>query len=783
MSLPDIRIQNTGEAQSNVPFTFSQVFKAGDLMQGEGLAGKLSDGSTIPLQVDFKASHGDKSVRHAIVSGILPSLAKDATAKFDLVKTARVSDGFHAWPSVDAKVTLTIAGAVYTAAMPQSWNDQAHWMLGNIVDEMSFDAPLVDKSGAAHPLLTVKFAARLYHATKAVRVEVIVENTKTWQPNAGQFTYDVSVDISGKTVFSQKALTHYHHSRWHQYFWTGATPAIHIQHNTAYLIASRAVSNYEQLTIPEEVLQRWGGALTPDNSGLLKIGPLNPDMHNAGGRGDIGPLPEFTVIYLLSMDKRAKDAMIAAADGSGAWNMHYRDEKTGAPIRTDNAANKRISTHWNAIDKPEYPFPIPRYAANGGAQAYSHDPAHLPSLAYLPYLVTGERFYLEELQFWAATNPLETSPEDHAGLGLMRWHQLRGQAWGLRTLGDAAYASPDADPMKTYFVKQVANNLDFYHQTYVVGNPNNLGAYDGSGENAFFDTDQRTGIQGASPWQDAFFTWALGYLVELNFEQARPVFEWKSKFATGRLTDPGYCPIMSTAYGIGNLRDGVGRDGKVYSTFADLYKANYSGDMIKNDNDELRAGPSGVKFIDLPCYSQAQGDYLSYIHGGTYGWPAGRFMGYSDFVLGVPAQVQPAVALAATLNAPGATKAWSVFDKRLVKPNYSQNPQWDIIPRTDVTVTPPVTLPPPVVIPPPTPAKKGKITVSSNVNLKKMTKLLIQVFNPATRELIRSFDNVTANSKGGFVLEDATLKAKTACAYVVIDAKGKALVINLTTII
>ena len=37
---------------------------------------------------------------------------------------------------------------------------------------------------------------------------------------------------------------------------------------------------------------------------------------------------------------------------------------------------------------------------------------------------------------------------------------MAGQAWSLRTLGHAAYITPDAHPLKGYFVKQLDNNLN-----------------------------------------------------------------------------------------------------------------------------------------------------------------------------------------------------------------------------------------------------------------------------------------------------------------------------------
>ncbi|MGZ3159887.1 MAG: RIFT barrel domain-containing protein, partial [Burkholderiaceae bacterium] len=83
----DFKIENTGtSAQTNVPFTFGQVFAAGDLLTNQKLAGKLSNNSLIPLQVDVKATHGDGSVRHAVISGIAPSVPTGAPQTIQLVK-------------------------------------------------------------------------------------------------------------------------------------------------------------------------------------------------------------------------------------------------------------------------------------------------------------------------------------------------------------------------------------------------------------------------------------------------------------------------------------------------------------------------------------------------------------------------------------------------------------------------------------------------------------------------------------------------------------------------
>ena len=65
-------------AQSNVPITFGQPFREGDIPAGYGVT-LLNGTSNVPTQFDIKATHKDGSVRHGIISAILPFLAAGST--------------------------------------------------------------------------------------------------------------------------------------------------------------------------------------------------------------------------------------------------------------------------------------------------------------------------------------------------------------------------------------------------------------------------------------------------------------------------------------------------------------------------------------------------------------------------------------------------------------------------------------------------------------------------------------------------------------------------------
>jgi hypothetical protein len=117
----------------------------------------------------------------------------------------------------------------------------------------------------------------------------------------------------------------------------------------------------------------------------------------------------------------------------------------------------------------------------------------------------------------------------------------------------------------------------------------------------------------------------------------------------------------------------------VYPSFEQLYRANFSDTTIPNDDRKPISDPLGTRYIDQPCSSQAQADWLTRADGHT--WELGRMGGYSSSPLGYPSNMQPALAMAARAGVPNAEQAWSIFMGRNVKPDYNAAPQFAIIPR------------------------------------------------------------------------------------------------------
>jgi len=92
--------------------------------------------------------------------------------------------------------------------------------------------------------------------------------------------------------------------------------------------------------------------------------------------------------------------------------------------------------------------------------------AHQPAFAYIPYLITGDWYFLEELYFLGARDlgvnvggSQIYGRHDSWGWFSDQDVQTRAQAWGRRDIAEAGFMAPDGSPEKAYFTEKVNNNL------------------------------------------------------------------------------------------------------------------------------------------------------------------------------------------------------------------------------------------------------------------------------------------------------------------------------------
>lgn len=648
-------VNESDKSRSGVPVTFALPFVPGDVPADASLVAKLADGSMIPIQVDRKATNNDGSLRHGVITVVLPHLKAHqneivvlalGTRHGSDAKPASVGD----LPSdFDASVGLSVGGTDYTASVRDFLKTRKikTWLSGPLVSEWIVSGPVENRKGDANSHLAARFAVRYYQRSGAVRVSTVVENDWTYVPDPHTIVYDATLTVGGKPVYHNGHVVQHALTRWRKTFWWNAPPQPYVKFNLAYLKATHTIPNYDpDLEVPESTLAEMAGKLEKSNTEPGGVAFVYKAMPATGGRGDIGPMPRWTVLYLLSMDRRAWKAVKTIADLSGSWPIHYRDKQTGLPLSLVN--HPKATDHSSLRGWGPHPIPVPD--SRGHHSDLKPNFAHEPGFAFVPYLLTGDYYYLEELQFWTAWNDLATSPAYREySKGLIYWQQVRGQAWSLRNLVQTAYITPDAHPMKRYWVEQLENNLEYYNKHY----PYNQ---DANQLHVIEHHEPYNHGRGLAPWMDDFFTWAIGYVAQLGYEKAEPMWRWKAKFPVGRMLAPGYCYVYASLYYI-NVKDNP-HDSSYYKTLGKAYEESVSSTVEK-----------------MTC----GGDEMARHMGRHY--KPGDMVGYPWSPIGYPANMQPALASAVDAGVPGAVKAWKLFMSRPTKPNYDSYPNWDIVPR------------------------------------------------------------------------------------------------------
>jgi hypothetical protein len=639
----------SSQAQASLPVTFGQPFKAGDwLHTTQGLVAQVG-GATIPLQTDEISSHRDGSARFAVLSAQLSNVQPGEARIINIFPGAKTSST----PSVPASpdwnleleaqvydangnVTATLIAQPQTQLVNQIASNTGRRLAGAVASEYTVALPFKNKaSGTQHPHLTARLHPRLMDNGQRIRTDVVMENTRTWTASPGNITYSFAVKRNGNTIYTQPKFTHYHHARWHKVLWTGSTaePQARVRHNMPYFMASKAVWNYDlSLTIPDATISSEYALLNQRRAEQAALGPmanlmLTTYFPTTGGRAEIGPYPRWTTMYLISQDQRMRETMLAIADSSAAVPVHYRDDATQLPL--DIERHPKV-TVWLGPSDPVLPTLV------NGTTIWTPDVSHQASFSYVPYLFTGDAFYLDELQFWASWNLASPNPGYRGyGKGLMSPEQIRGRAWGIRAIGEAARATPDSHPHKSYFVSRLQNNLDWFAQTYVVGST-------APGVTPMGMLPQPDWPDRASPWQNDFVTIVFAQLAENNDPGAATFLNYITRFTVERFNkqSQGYCTAYAPAY--------------------DVFFLDANGQSINDWNQLFQKNWPGVS-----CSSSLE------IMG--YPWAANGYAAYSRSMLG-------ATANAGITNAKTIYQNWkqmtSAMDSAL-----ANDPTWAIVPR------------------------------------------------------------------------------------------------------
>ncbi|ETR71204.1 MAG: hypothetical protein OMM_02665 [Candidatus Magnetoglobus multicellularis str. Araruama] len=690
---------------TNQPITIGHAFAEGDIPAGKTIRMTIEN-QPIPVQVEHKAIHSDGSLKHGILSFIAPDLSAHSSYQVQLFASHQKSDqqmlnlSDLLATSYDAELTVILDGQTYKVSAKQLLNStlkSKQWISGPICTEWLIHSPLKDSAGNSHPHLTARLEIRAYSGMEDIRSSITLENNWTFQSDPHNLTYHAMITIGDDIAWEQPTQVHFHHARWRKIFWWNKqkgldeSSKIHVKHDTRYFITTKAIPNFDTQyiggvneTYLNEMETRWIQPVQQKQYTFIRNEPMSIGfatayMGSTGSHLDIGPITRWSSRYLMSMDARAKKVDQGQADLAGSWSMHLRDKNTDLPVSIEEYPYCGTAGRKDDYKNPQtnlYENPAECEEGRDCSSPYKPDIAHQPSFAYIPYLVSGDYYHLEEMQFWANYCVISKSPVyRNFEKGLLRNDQIRAQAWGFRNIADAAYATPDDHPMKSYLMRIVDNNLEYYNETFT----NNENAISKLGWilPVISESTIADGVV-LAPWMDDFMTFTIGHIVELGFEKAVPFLGWKSTFPVERMIADHSCWIFASAYRtvVSPSWDDA-KAGIFFQTYDGIYNASLA--WRENELQDIYQ-----EILNLECNSQEMTNLLVQHNILEYG-VNGEMIGYTnDIMHGYQVILKTALAYAVDSGAPGANEAWEIIQARAKKPDFNHGAcyQWTILPRS-----------------------------------------------------------------------------------------------------
>jgi hypothetical protein len=375
--------------------------------------------------------------------------------------------------------------------------------MGDYVDpegafvQRCFRAPRQDD---ALPGLTVWFRPDADGSRQEVVVELGVPLVASLTP-ANLGAYEAEIWDGDELVATVSVPSHPWYARWR---WQSAPRPVRVSRET--LIASGKVPHYDGT-----VLGQFIADLAPQTYSVMGFSGMVTGMGWTGDRPDIGILTGWAAQWLCKGNNT--ETVIAQGEASGTISMHLRDHVTAAPL--DLIRDYPTLTSYPKGGDPIVPM------IKG---IVTYDSGHSPACSYLPWLLTGDVYYLEALQFQAN---IEIIGEPASGR--YTWAGRYG-AWPLRNKLYAAVASPD-DPPRWLLARSV------FHQHMEGVRAEAL--KDMASDDpilAVFRARQFGGSQGtpAHPsgtyavfWQCAFESLVYGMCVQLGYDEWSEVLTWK----------------------------------------------------------------------------------------------------------------------------------------------------------------------------------------------------------------------------------------------------------------
>jgi hypothetical protein len=317
------------------------------------------------------------------------------------------------------------------------------------------------------------------------RVARVLRSTTTTRAYVWRFGASISPAVTWEKI----PYVHVAGTRWIQHIDVGTYDEADYTPDYSSLYAAKAMPNYLSTLVTTTAVMSGSGSQCWTNASsstgittgsqyaacwdILGPGDEHPDRGYAGGRDSLGLFPGSTARYFSHPTASTKAAMLKHADLAGSWAVHWIHPATALTTQSmvDIVDVPGMSAGGVTTSN------LARGSAFGGYLTVESGAGHQPAWAYPAYLISGHRYYMEEMMFWgdwgmkSFLSGREGAVGNMVGKNGVCYQQVRGIAWGLRDIANAANYLPDGHEHKSYFATRAQTNINELDEFASVSGP------------------------------------------------------------------------------------------------------------------------------------------------------------------------------------------------------------------------------------------------------------------------------------------------------------------------
>ncbi|WP_135467464.1 calcium-binding protein [Crenalkalicoccus roseus] len=590
--IASITLQNAGKASLAAGIaTMGQVFAPGELPPGSGLQAWIG-GKVVPVQLDVRTTHPDGSVKMAVLSLARPALAAGEAVEVALTRAdvpvaaaggPAALDLAAATEGRSFTVDLAIAGrAPMHLDVLEALRDAlaegtaSFWQQGALATQARVEILIPDSS------MRLLFDVTAFQGG-GLKVEAQFNNDRAMETTGGRLDYEVVVRMDGQEV-AREALSQAQYQNWHRTFSAtdrdggqglGSPEAgwLNIRHDVAKLGQLGVVADYDlTLTIPESRLAEFLARTGQEGWGEpFAANGVTRYMPTAGGREDLGIVTAPNTAWLISQDPRAAKLALMQADAASGIPWHFWDQANGTWLNTDNYPRLWVDGR-GGTGRPGDPTSggLTQQRESHSATGWFPERAHQPELSFVPYVMTGERWILDNLLSQAAFSVMDVwpVPREFDSIIVNRL-ELRASAWCLRQIENALWAAEEGTPEHAWLQRVSDANWKWLVSKIPAWTEQ-------QGESHGWipaHTDPKTGRiefqDHTSPWLQDYFASTVISAASRGNEDALTFLNWQKNFLIGRFqnAENGFNPRDGVAF---TIAVGDKATGQIYTSWAEI---------------------------------------------------------------------------------------------------------------------------------------------------------------------------------------------------------------------